>query len=143
VRRRPVQIVSSGPRVPCSQILARPHTGDESKSWLAIGPPRRTPDSLQRGAARNPALASSRLSATPPLRPCVGRPQQYRPRYGKPERLGGLEVQDRLEFCRQLHWEIARLLAAQDAIDIGGGATKGLAQVDFVGEQAAASGKVR
>src|SRR6516165_8532483 len=29
-----VQIVSSGPRVPCSQILARPHRGDESKSWL-------------------------------------------------------------------------------------------------------------
>ena len=31
---------------------------------------------------------------------------------GKAKRLGGLEVQDHLEFCRQLHREIARLRAA-------------------------------
>jgi len=36
---------------------------------------------------------------------------------------GGLEVQDHL-FGRELHREIARFLAAQDSIDIGGGATK-------------------
>ena len=40
------------------------------------------------------------------------------------KRLGGLEVQDHLEFGRELHREIARFLAAQDSIDIGGGATK-------------------
>src|SRR5215831_1757194 len=33
-------------------------------------------------------------------------------------------VHDHLEFCRKLHREIARLRAAQDAIHIGGGATK-------------------
>src|SRR6516162_7421683 len=50
--------------------------------------------------------------------------------YGKTERLGGLEVQDHLELCRKLHREIARLLAAQDAIHIGGGATIAVYLVD-------------
>src|SRR5262249_11552485 len=49
--------------------------------------------------------------------------QQDRLWYGKTERLGGLEVYDHLEFCRKLHRQIARLRAAQDAIDISGGAT--------------------
>jgi hypothetical protein len=43
--------------------------------------------------------------------------------YGKAKRLGGLEVHGHLELGRELHREIARLLAAQDAIDISGGAT--------------------
>jgi hypothetical protein len=38
-------------------------------------------------------------------------------------RLGGLEVHDHLVFHRKLHREIARFRAAQNAIDIGGGAT--------------------
>ena len=49
--------------------------------------------------------------------------QQNRWGYRKTERLGGLEVQDRLELGRELHREIARLRAAQDAIHIGGGTT--------------------
>jgi hypothetical protein len=44
----------------------------------------------------------------------------------KAERLGGLEVHDHLELGRKLDWEIARFLAAQDAIDISGRATKGV-----------------
>ena len=51
----------------------------------------------------------------------LGGAKQYRWGYGKAERLGGLEIYDHLEFCRKLHREIARLLAAQNAIDIGGG----------------------
>src|SRR5215469_1527745 len=69
--------------------------------------------------------------------------KQERVRDCQPKRLGGLEVQDQLVFRRQLHREIARLLAAQDAIDISGGATKDVYLVDSVGEQAAVSGKVR
>jgi hypothetical protein len=38
--------------------------------------------------------------------------QQDRWGYRKAERLGGLEVHGHLEFCRKLHREIARLLAA-------------------------------
>jgi hypothetical protein len=43
--------------------------------------------------------------------------------YGKAKRVGGLAVHDHLEFGRELHRESARLLAAQNAIDIGGGTT--------------------
>jgi hypothetical protein len=78
--------------------------------------------------------AAGRSAATPPLGPCdgaapvlldhLGGAQQDRRGYGKTERLGGLEVHDHLEFCRKLHREIVRLLAAQDAIDIGRAATK-------------------
>src|SRR5262249_56053164 len=50
--------------------------------------------------------------------------KQYRWGYGETERLGGLEVHDHLEFDGKLHREIARLRATQNAIDIGGGATK-------------------
>jgi hypothetical protein len=39
------------------------------------------------------------------------------------KRLGGFEVCGHLVFHRKLHREIARLLAAQDAIHIGSGAT--------------------
>jgi hypothetical protein len=63
--------------------------------------------------------------------------------YGKAERRGGLAVHDHLEPGRELHREITRLLAAQDAIDISGGATIGVYRVDSVREQAAVSGKVR
>jgi Helix-turn-helix len=38
--------------------------------------------------------------------------QQNRWGYGKAERLGGLEVQDHLEFCRQLDGKLRRLRAA-------------------------------
>src|SRR6516225_6670625 len=61
--------------------------------------------------------------------------QQNRWGYGKAERRGGLAVHEHLELGRQLHREIARLLAAQDAIDISGGAPKVVYLVDSVGEQ--------
>ena len=68
--------------------------------------------------------------------------KQYRWGYGKTERLGGPEVHGHLKFGRKLHREIARLLTAQDAIDIGGGTTKVVYQVGRVGEQTAVSDKV-
>ena len=64
-------------------------------------------------------------------------------RHRKAECLGGLEVYDHLELGRKLHREIARFLAAQDAIHIGGGTTKVVYPVGSVGEQTAVSGKVR
>src|SRR6516164_8762293 len=69
--------------------------------------------------------------------------QQYRWGYGKTERRGGLAVHDHLVFHRKLHREIARLRAAQNAIDISGGATPAVYLVGSVGEQTAISGIVR
>src|SRR5215468_3029848 len=45
------------------------------------------------------------------------------------ERLCGLEVDDKFEFSRKLNGKVARLRAAQNAIDIGGGTTKVVYQV--------------
>ena len=63
--------------------------------------------------------------------------------YGKAKRLGGLEVHGHLEFRRELHREIARLLAAQDAINISCGATIVVYLVGSLGEQTAVSGSLR
>src|SRR6516225_6842862 len=65
--------------------------------------------------------------------------KQDRLRHRKAERLGGLEVYGHLKLCRKLYREIARLLAAKDAIDIGGGTTQAVYRVFSVGEQAAVS----
>src|SRR6516162_10303463 len=69
--------------------------------------------------------------------------KQDRWRHGKAERLGGLEVHDHLKFRRKLHREIARLLAAQDAIHISGGAAIVVYRVGSIGEQTALSDKAR
>src|SRR5215475_1891904 len=83
-----------------------------------------------------------RRSKRPLLDHFVGA-QQNRWGYRKAKRLGGLDVHDHLVFHRKLHREIARLRAAQNAIDISGGATPVVYEVDSVGEQAAVSGKGR
>src|SRR6516225_1136986 len=73
----------------------------------------------------------------------LGGAQHDRWGYGKPERLGGLAVQDHLKFRRKLHREIARLFAAQDAIHIGGGTTPRVYLVDSVGKQTTVFDKLR
>jgi hypothetical protein len=53
------------------------------------------------------------------------------------ERLGRLEIDDKLELGWRLHWKLARLLALEDAIDIGRRAPKIIGPVNAVGQQAA------
>jgi hypothetical protein len=53
----------------------------------------------------------------------VGAAEQ-RQRNGKPERLGGLEVDDQSEFGRRLYRQVGGLLALEDAIDIASSATE-------------------
>jgi hypothetical protein len=62
------------------------------------------------------------------LKLIIASAQQNRWGYRKPERVGGLAVHDHLELGRKLHRKIARFIAAQNAIHIGGGATKGVYQ---------------
>src|SRR6266850_6029685 len=47
----------------------------------------------------------------------VGTDKQRR-RYREPERLGGFEVEDKLEFCWLLYWQISRFGAFENLIDI-------------------------
>ena len=61
----------------------------------------------------------------------------------RPSAVAVLRFHGHLVFRGQLYREIARLLAAQNAIHIGGGATKAVYEVDSVGEQAVVSGKDR
>ena len=69
--------------------------------------------------------------------------KQDRLRHRQAERLCGLEVDGHLVLRRQLNGQLRRLRAAQNAIDIGGGATPIGYLVDSVGEQTAVSGKDR
>jgi hypothetical protein len=66
------------------------------------------------------------------------RAQQNRLRHSKAERLGRFDVDGHLEFDRQLNGKVRRLCATEDAIDIGGGATKDISYVWPVGKQTAA-----
>ena len=59
---------------------------------------------------------------------CIGKRKQVR-RHLEPHRLGGLEVKDQFELRRQLHRQIARLFASQNAIYIGRGAAE---EVDYI-----------
>ena len=76
--------------------------------------------------------AASLLGRRPQALACRSGVKQYSMGYRK-ARFGGLEVHDHLEFCRKPHREIARLRAAQNAIDISGGTTNGVCQVVSVG----------
>jgi hypothetical protein len=58
----------------------------------------------------------------------------------RPSAVAVSAVHDHHELGRKLHREIARLLAAQNAINIGGGATKEVYRVGSVGDQTALSG---
>src|SRR5215475_8082576 len=101
---------------------------------------RSAPRGGERGAVNcGPRLQCSKLRP-PALLNYLGGAQQNGSGYGKAECLGGLEVHGHLELGRKLHRQIARLFAAQNAIDIGGGAVKDVYHVDSVGEQSAVSG---
>ena len=80
-----------------ARFMKRPRRCAASARPAARAPPAATPPCRQ---ARLGVVADSfdhLISA-----------QQYRWGYGKAERRGGLAVHDHLEFCRELHREIAR-----------------------------------
>ena len=54
------------------------------------------------------------------------------------KRVRGLEIDNEFELARQLHWQIARLGALQDAIDIGRRLPVEVGQINSVGNEAAA-----
>jgi hypothetical protein len=59
---------------------------------------------------------------------------------GEAERLGGLEVDDELEFGRLLDLQVGRLLALEDASDIVAGLTERIGDVGTIAHQPAHHG---
>jgi hypothetical protein len=59
--------------------------------------------------------------------------------HGNAERLGGLEVDRKLEFGRRLHRQVSRFLALEDAVDIAGGTPKPVPKISSIRDQTADS----
>jgi hypothetical protein len=76
------------------------------------------------------AIAAKAATATIPLA------QQWQ-RDSQAERLGGLEVDDELEFGRVLDGQLGRLGAFQDLVDVGGGSPELLQHIRRVGHETA------
>src|SRR5215470_13776081 len=68
------------------------------------------------------------------------RPLQERRRDGEAEGLGGLEIDDELEFCRLLDREVCRLCPTQDLRHIGSGAS---IEIRDVGSEAHEGARLR
>jgi hypothetical protein len=65
--------------------------------------------------------------------------QQERLGDGEPERLGGLEVDDELEFVGLLDWDVAGFRAAQNLVDKIRGTTELIRPARSIGDQATRS----
>src|SRR6516164_2516491 len=61
--------------------------------------------------------------------------------HGKAERLGGFQIDRQLVFGRRLHWQIGRLLALEDAVDIASCLTVLIDLIRPVGDEAASGGE--
>src|SRR6516165_62518 len=77
-----------------------------------------------------PALCQKQTSAE--LVDHVVRAGEQRWRDNETERFGGLQVDDHLVLGRRLHWQVGRLLAFEDAIDIAGCAPIPLGKISSV-----------
>src|SRR5207245_10063506 len=58
--------------------------------------------------------------------------------HGEAERLGSLKIDHQLVFGRRLHRKVGRLLALEDAINVGGRAPEVIDLISAVGDQTAA-----
>jgi hypothetical protein len=68
----------------------------------------------------------------------IGASDQPR-RHREAKCFGGPEVDSEFEFCRQLHWELARLLPLYKAGDINAGTAVGILRTRAITNQAAGS----
>ena len=63
--------------------------------------------------------------------------------HGQAQRPGGAQIHHEFDGGGQLHRQVPRLLAAQDADDIAGGAAEQVGQIGAVAEQGTGMGKAR
>src|SRR5262249_11185321 len=89
-----------------------------------------------------PTLKAGQKGSLPKLfNHLVGTGEQ-RKRNGEAEGLGRLEVDDQFELDRRLNRQLARLLSAKNAIDIGRGASKQVDDIDCIYDQGSAARKL-
>src|SRR5437879_6371484 len=63
--------------------------------------------------------------------------RQQRCRHFEAERLGGLEIDHQLVFCRGLHGKVGSLFALEDAIDVAGGAAELIEEIHSIADETA------
>src|SRR5437870_754166 len=103
---------------------------------------RRLPRAWVGRKSRGP-VSSSRVGRTPvhnSFDDLIGASKD-RLRYGEAECLGGLEIDDQLEFGRLLDWQVGRFGAFEDLSDVTAGLTIRRHQVRSVADQTAGSGE--
>src|SRR6516162_8516635 len=121
-------------RSPCRNDSIRGDTGGASpghrRPTLIVLPP-----CCARAASVQPATTPPRsaMNARRVIRHLVSALLEN-PRHIETERPCGLEVDHQLVFARRLHRKVGRLLALEDAIDIGRCPSKIIGQVRSVGQ---------
>src|SRR6266436_10294459 len=80
---------------------------------------------------------AARGPSTPSFDHLVGAREQRR-RHIEAERLNGFKIDDQLVLGRRLHWQVGRLLALEDAVDVAGRAAILVDRIRPVRDQAAA-----
>jgi hypothetical protein len=66
--------------------------------------------------------------------------QSERVGHGEAKGRGGLEIDDEFVFERELDWQIARICASQNLVNVGRGRSRLLQLIDAIRDQAAARG---
>ena len=103
----------------------------------------RAPARARRAARQPRRRRPSRDELAPPHSITSSARASTRRRHVEAERLGGLEVDDQLEFGRRLHWQVGGLLALEDAIDVAGSQPELVDLIGSVGHQSARPAKKR
>src|SRR5262249_5057765 len=108
--------------------------------------PRDARQSRQRGGARGQMqeFAAGEVYFEPPFTSfdhLVSARGQRLP-HAETERPGGLEIDRQLELGWRLHWEVGRLLALEDAVDVNRRASMWVNRIGPVGDQATGGDEV-
>jgi hypothetical protein len=144
-----IPIVFAGVADPIEQgvvsSLARPTgniTGFSNPDFSIVGKSLQMLKDVAPGVTRVAAIISRVNGAAPfYLRSFVGA-DKHRCRDSDAKRLGRLEVDEQLNFCRLLHWQVSGLLAVENPASINPGLTVRIEDAASVAQQPAGGGEL-